>query len=149
MPQKGNEIMHSENDIVAALKARQETMRREMDRRGISLKAVSYDSGIAYSTLVTYFPSQDCKRPAALMPVSAQYLLCGVIPDDILSLLLPADRLIVRVPEALDHDEISEAVQDYLQAKERAHHPESEAGREIGPNEDNVLRGKFARVKAA
>jgi hypothetical protein len=36
-----------------------------------------------------------------------------------------------------------------LNEKERAHHPESEAGREIGPNEDNVLRGKFASVRAA
>ena len=28
----------------------------------------------------------------------------------------------------------------------RAHHPESEAGREIGPTEDGNLRGKFAVV---
>jgi hypothetical protein len=141
--------MHSENNIVDALKGRQEAMRREMDRRGLSLKAISYDSGIGYSTLLTYFPSADCKRPPALMPVSAQYCLCGVIPDDILSLLLPDGRLIVQAPEAIDHDQISEAVQDWLRAKEAAHHPESECGRDIGPQEDNVLRGKFARIVSA
>ena len=112
------------------------------------MKAVSFDSGIPYSTLLSYFPEPGGSIPA-LMPVSAQFALCGAIPDDILSLLLPDGRLIVRAPEQIDHDQIAEALHDYLQTKERAHHPESEAGREIGPGEDNILRGKFARVKAA
>lgn len=141
--------MGDNTNIVRVLKDRQQAMRREMDRRGIALKAVSFDSGIGYSTLLSYFPCEDGKADPALMPVSAQYALCGVVPDDILSLLLPEGRRIVRVSEMLDHDDIAEAVQDWLQAKERSHHPESEAGREIGPGEDNVLRGKFARVKAA
>lgn len=140
--------MPLENNIVELLKGRQLAMRAEMDRRGITLKALSFDSGIPYSTLCSYFPGERNAVPA-LMPVSAQYALCGAVPEDILSQLLPEGRRIVRVPEQLDHDEVSEAIQDYLREKERAHHPESEAGREIGPNEDNVLRGKFAAVKAA
>jgi hypothetical protein len=138
--------MHSDNEIVDVLKARQETMRREMDRRNIALKAVSFDSGIPYSTLLTYFPSKECKRLPALMPVSAQYMLCGAIPQDILSLLLPEGHLIVKAPVELNHDEIAEAMQDFLHEKHQAHHPESEAGREIGPGEDKALRRKFAVV---
>lgn len=141
--------MGDNTNIVRILKDRQQAMRREMDRRGIALKAVSFDSGIGYSTLLSYFPCEDGKADPALMPVSAQYALCGVVPDDILSLLLPEGRRIVRVSEMLDHDEVAEALCDWIQTKERAHHPESEAGRDIGPKEDNVLRGKFAAVKAA
>jgi hypothetical protein len=141
-------IMRDSSSIVQILKDRQCAMRREMDRRGIAMKAISFDSGIPYSTLLSYFPEPGAKAVPALMPVSAQYALCGAIPEDILSQLLPDGRRIERVPEVLDHDEVSEAIQDYLREKERAHHPESEAGREIGPNEDNVLRGKFARVRA-
>lgn len=140
--------MADNSNIVAILKGRQCAMRNAMDQRGITLKAVSFDSGIPYSTLLSYFPEPGGTLPA-LMPVSAQYALCGAIPEDILSQLLPDGRRIVRAPEILDHDEVSEALCDYLREKERAHHPESEDGREIGPQEDNVLRGKFARVKAA
>lgn len=139
--------MHPNLDIRQVLKARQALMRRELDRRGISLKGISYDSGIPYDTLISYFPPEGAEREAAIMPVSAQFALCDAIPDDILSLLLPDGRLIVKAPEAINHDEIAEAVHDWLQTKERAHHPESECGREIGPGEDNVLRGKFARVR--
>lgn len=140
--------MADNNSIVDALKSRQCQMRREMDRRNLSMKGISYDSGIPYSTLLSYFPDENAKAPPALMPVSAQYMLCGHVPDDILSLLLPDGRLIVKVPERLDHDEIAEALCDYLQTKERAHHPLSEAGREIGPGEDKALRGKVAALRA-
>lgn len=138
--------MADASNIVRVLKDRQCAMRREMDRRGIALKAVSFDSRIPYSTLLSYFPDEHAQREPALMPVSAQYMLCGAIPQDILSLLLPEGHLIVKAPVELNHDEIAEAMQDFLHAKHQAHHPESEAGREIGPGEDNVLRGKFAVV---
>ncbi|MES2295240.1 MAG: hypothetical protein V4527_18230 [Pseudomonadota bacterium] len=135
-------------DVSSILKTRQSQMRREMDRRGLSMKGVSYDSGIPYSTLLSYFPDEKGKAVPALMPVSAQYALCDAVPDDILSLLLPDDRRIVRVPEGIDHDEIAEVVADYLLTKERAHHPDSEAGREIGPKEDETLRGKVAVLRS-
>jgi hypothetical protein len=53
----------------------------------------------------------------------------------------------VRVPSGIDYDEISAACRDFIDAKERAHHPDSEAGRDIGPNEDNVLRLEAARLR--
>jgi hypothetical protein len=137
--------MHDRSKIVDIIRDRQSAMRREMDRRGIAMKVVSQDSGIEYATLLTYFPADHLKQPVQI-PGSAIYALTGHIPPDILSLLLPTGHLIVRAPEAINHDEIAEAMHDFLQAKERAHHPESEDGREIGPGEDNVLRGKFAAV---
>jgi hypothetical protein len=57
--------------------------------------------------------------------------------------------VIVTVPEETDHDDLDRVMADYRETKARAHDPESEAGRDIGPGEDNVLRVKFARVKAA
>lgn len=140
--------MHDENTIV---RDAQRLIRREMDRRGISIKAVQYDGGWkTSSTVQSYFPADPLIDPAT-MSVASLYRLISTkaLPIDLLSLLLPPGHLIVQAPEALDHDDISEAVQDYLQAKEQAHRPDSEAGREIGPNENNVLCGKFARVKAA
>lgn len=142
--------MSTNNDIVRVLKDRQCAMRRELDRRGMSLKAISFDSGIPYSTLLSYFPEQGGRDPA-LMPVSAQYMLAekDAVPADILSLLLPTGKLIVRVPAEIDHYEATKAMQDYIATKDDFHHPESECGEAIGPNEDNVLRGKFAKVRAA
>lgn len=137
--------MHDKSRIVDIIRARQSAMRREMDRRGIAMKVIAQDSGIEYATLLTYFPADKDKVPAQI-PGSAIYALTGHIDADILSLLLPTGHLIVRAPEAINHDEIAAAMHDFLQTKERAHHPDSEDGREIGPNEDNVLRGKFSRV---
>jgi hypothetical protein len=137
--------MRDSNTII---RERQLVIRRELDRRGVALKAVSFDSGIPYATLLSYFPAPDGERDPAVMPVSALYCLVGAIPDDLLSLLLPAGRVIVQVPDNVDHDALCEAMQAYLAEKAKAHRPESECGPAIGPGEDNVLRGKFTRVRA-
>lgn len=137
--------MHDESTIVNVIRARQSAMRREMDRRQIAMKVVSQDSGIPYATLLTYFPADQGKVPAQI-PGSAIFALTGHLPSDILSLLLPTGHVIVQAPEEINHDEIADAMSDYLTAKQHAHRPESEAGTDIGPNEDNVLRGKFGRV---
>jgi hypothetical protein len=70
-------------------------------------------------------------------------------PLELLSLLMPEGIAVVYVPSGIDHDEVAEAFHDYLQTKERAHRPESPAGRDIAPCEDNVLRLKLAKVRAA
>lgn len=129
------------------IRQRQLGMRREMDRRGISLKQVSFDSGVPYATLLSYFPAEGSRDPA-VMPASAIYCLTGVLPSDILSLLLPAGHLIVQAPEGIDYDEVEEAARDFLAAKGRAHHPESPAKREISDCEGDELRGKVARLRA-
>lgn len=137
--------MADDRDMPHRTKQTQQRIFRIAAREGLTLKAISLDSGIPYSTLRSYAGNNG---ETAEMPVSALYKLIGVIPDELLSLLLPDGRLIVQAPADIDHDQIAEAMQDYLHAKHAAHHPESEAGREIGPGEDNVLRGKFAGVRA-
>lgn len=110
---------------------------------GLTLKAISLDSGIGYDNLRGYSSGET------EMPLSALYSLVGVIPAELLSLLLPDEHVIVRVPAGIDHDELARAFFDYLLAKEAAHHPESEAGPAIGPTENVVLLGKAARARAA
>jgi len=138
--------MRDRNEIV---RERQSAIRRELDRRGIALKAVSMDAQISYSTLVSYLPQPGGDKPV-MMPMGVVYALAEsrAIPDDLLSLLLPPGCILVRAPEGLDHDEIEEAARDYLAAKGKAHRPESEAGRDIGPNEANDLTKRAVALKA-
>jgi hypothetical protein len=137
-------------DSVAIIRARQLAIRREIDRRGIALKAVSYDSGIPYETLLTYFPAEGSREPAQI-PGGAVYALCdgNALPADLLSLVLPDGWQIVRAPEAINHDALCELAMEYVAKKAAAHHPESEMGREIGPNEDADLTGTVVQFRAA
>jgi hypothetical protein len=129
------------------VRERQLVIRREMDRRGISLKAVSFDSGIPYQTIVSYFPGEKDKQPATIGG-AALFTLCATkaLPLDLLSLVMPDGFQIVQVPEDIDHDVICELASDYVAEKNRAHHPESEAGREIGPNEAALLSRKVIQM---
>lgn len=135
-------------DKSSIVKDRQRAIRREMDRRGIHLKIVAADSGISPSTIASYFPADPAIDPAQ-MPTGALFALVGVLPDDLISLMLPAGVQIVRVPEDVDHDEVCQAMHDYLASKSAAHHPESPGGRDIAPCEDLSLRGKLAAIGSA
>jgi hypothetical protein len=136
--------MSVDNDII---RSRQLAIRRELDRRQIPLKVISYDSGIPYPTLLTYFPGGE-RHPAEL-PSSAVFSLCGVLPDDLINLLCPKGYAVVPVPEDVDYDTINQHCMDFLSEKSAAHHPESEAGRDIGPNEHNRLSAKVVRLRVA
>ena len=135
--------MKSEDRIVAALLGLQaDVFRIAFDplRYGLTFKRVQLATGIPASTLRTYTDGK------AEMPLSAFYKLVGVVPDELLSMLLPDGRVIVRAPETIDHDEMADLFRDYLAEKDHSHHPESEAGREIGPNENERLCVKLAVV---
>jgi hypothetical protein len=119
-----------------------------MDRRGLAMKVVASDSGINPATLATYFPADPNADPAQI-PGGAIHDLCGVLPADLLSLLLPDGFCIVRAPGAVDHDELATAVTDYLGAKQAAHHPESECGPAIGPRERAGLDSKVVQLPIA
>lgn len=134
------------SNIIRAMRDTQRTIRRQLDARNVSLKVVAFDSGVKYGTLCTYFPSEDNQADPVQLPISALYALCGHIPDDLLSLLLPDGRAIVRVPEGVDHDEVEAAARDFLAAKGAAHHPMSEAGRDLGPGEVALLSKKAVRL---
>lgn len=131
--------MADNSNIVRSMRERQFTIRRQLDVRSISLKALSLDSGIGYSTLLSYFPNPEGAAEPAVMPVSALYALCGHVPDDLLSLLLPDGRAIVRIPEGADYDEYERHCRRFLTIKGEAHHPESPAGREISACEGDKL----------
>lgn len=113
---RGNTIMPDDSTIVRDI---QLTIRRELDRRGLSLKVISFDSGIPYSTLLSYFPGDKDAVPH-IMPVLALRKLTGPVPSDLLSLLLEDNWQIVRAPEECDHDAIAEACKAYLATKEKA-----------------------------
>ncbi len=132
--------------IVDVVRDRQLAIRRELDRRGISLKAISLDAGMPYNTVVSYFPG-DGRVPAG-MPVSALFRLIGVVPADLLSLLLPHGHAIVAVPEGLDHDEVARAATEFVTAYAAARHHASESGVEIGPREAKALGGHATRLRA-
>ena len=129
------------------VRERQLVIRRELDRRGISLKAVALDSHIPYQTVISYFPGEKDKQPATLSG-AAIFALCQskAIPLDLLSLILPDGFQIVRAPEDIDHDALCEIAADYVSEKNRAHHPESEAGRDIGPGEQSSLTRKVVQL---
>lgn len=137
-------------DNVTIIRDRQLAIRREMDRRGIALKAVSFDSGIGYETLITYFPAEGSRDPAQI-PGGAIYALAAgeAIPLDLLSLLLPVGFHIVRAPDVVDHDDIEAACRDYLSAKGAAHRADSPAGTALAPSETATLDQKVVHLRAA
>ena len=142
-----NTIMRNGTEIMRRV---QRTIREELDRRGISLKAISFDSGIPYSSLCSYFPGQErgsVERQPAELPGGAIYQLHGAIPDDLLNLLSPDGWATVRVPSGIDYDDISSACRDFIDTKDKAHHPESEAGRDIGPSEEAELGCKVIELR--
>ena len=114
-------------------------------QRQMTLKAISLDSDIPYNTLRSYAGS-GCAT--AEMPVSALRKLIGVIPDELLSLLLPEGRVIVQAPDELDHDAIEDACRDLLETKGRAHHENSPAGRDISDCEREALGRKVVSLRA-
>lgn len=135
-------------DEYTIVRDRQKLIRREMDRRGITVTAVQYDGGWEHpSTVLSYFPANKDKEPAA-MPVAALYRLIEheALPTELLSLLLPGEYMILRKPDGINHEEIVKLIQDYLATKMAAHHPESECGPAIGPGEHDQLTTKFALI---
>jgi len=137
-------------DANMIVRERQLTVRRQMDARRISLKAVSMDSGISYSTIVSYFPGEKDKQPAT-MPASVLFTLCDTkaLPLDLLSLILPDGFQIVRAPEEINHDEFETMCRDYLAAKARAHQATSPGGREIAECERTDLDGKVVQLRGS
>lgn len=139
--------MHDENTIV---RERQRLIRREMNRRGIAIKAVQLDGGWKDpSTVLSYFPADKDKVPATMSVASLYRLLTTkALPADLLSLMLPDGFAIVQVPEGIDYDDMAAGCLDYAAEHARARHPESECGVDIGPQEDIALGAKVVRLRA-
>lgn len=136
-------------DVDDIMRERQLAVRRQIDVRGIALKAIAFDAGLSLHTVLSYFPGGE-GRKAAVIPMSAVFAIIDgkALPMDLVSMLLPNGAIVVRVPEDVDHDALCDAMQEYLVEKHRAHHPDSEMGPAIGPGEHQKLCGKVAKLKA-
>jgi len=124
-------------------------MRRAMDRASIALKVVAADSGINYSTLLTYFPADPCKEPVQI-PQGAVFVLkqSKALPLDILNLLQPDGLALVHVPDEIDLHTIGLIVAEIIALKNAAHHPDSPSGVEISECEAEGIARKVAELRA-
>jgi hypothetical protein len=122
--------------ITEQVKDRQKLVFRlacDPSRYGMTKKAISADSTIGYDSLCDYANGET------EMSLSALVRLIGVLPNELLSLLLPEGQAIVAVPDEVDHDQLADAVAEYLAVKNAAHGPESPAGRDISDCEKQKL----------
>lgn len=139
--------MSDADNISSVIRERQLAVRRELDRRNIALKALQYDSGIPYQTILSYFPGEKDRQPA-IMPLSAFFRLIPVLPRDLVDLLLPHGHMIIPVPEGVDHDDLAAKAGEFALTYAHARHPNSEAGIDIGPCERTDLNNKAAGLRA-
>ncbi|KQM58768.1 MULTISPECIES: hypothetical protein [unclassified Sphingomonas] len=138
--------MALDRDIGGIIRKNQELVFRVAGGNGLTLKVISLDSGIPYGTLRSYAGNSGA---TVMMPLDALYKLVGVIPDELLSVLLPEGRSIVQVPDDIDHDAFEEMCRDYLAEKGKAHRPDSPGGREISGCESASLAVKAVALKVA
>lgn len=111
-------------------------------RYGLTLKMIAADSGLGLDSVRNYAAGET------MMPLFALDALVGVLPDELLSLLLPAGRAIVQVPEEVNHDEAAAGMLAYLAEKASSHRHDSEAGPAIGPGEHARLCKRLTVVTA-
>ena len=111
-------------------------------RYGLTLKVIAFDSGIPDSTLRTYADGTTA------MPLFAFVKLCGVLPDELLSLLLPDTRAIVTVEAGGCPDTFARHCIDFTSTLAAARHPDSPAGVDLDLTERADLASVKARVKA-
>lgn len=135
-----NVLLHETNIVERQKKAQQRIFRLANRDHGLTLKAISLDTGIGYSTIQTW------ANGSSVMSVTSLFQLVGVIPNELLSLLLPAGHVIVEVPEGIDHDIIAPMFAGYLRGKDEAHHPDSPGGREISDCERHSLDAHLIQV---
>jgi hypothetical protein len=145
MPQPVKRIIMADKRIMQMRDRQQRVFRIASDptRYGLTLKLIAADSGLHYDSVRAYAAGETT------MPMTAFSALIDVIPDELLSYLVGKDRAIVRVPDAIDHDEIEDACRDYLETKGRAHHKNSPAGRELSDCEREALAEKAVPLRVA
>lgn len=130
------------NDRIAdRIKSKQSTAFRLAERDyNQKHKDIAEDAGISVNSVGAY------ARGETVMGLAAFYKLCGVIPNELLSVLLPPGFELVHIPENLDHDEVMRAIAEYSMLKMDAHRKDSPDGEKISACEDLALRRKLAGV---
>lgn len=122
--------------------AQKNVFRVAMDprRHGLTMKAIEAFSGLPYETLRTYASGN------AIMPLSALCKLCGVLPTELLSVLLPGEFRIVETHPDINHASLAAKASDFTMSYVAARDPGSECGSDIGPGEAADLAGKAANL---
>lgn len=135
--------MRLEPKIIQRTKDAQQRVFRLAERDyGLTRKAISLDAGIDYDSVCNYAKGET------QMGVAAQYALVGVIPDQLLSLLLPEGRSVVQVPDNIDHEAVHDWACRYSARKAAAHKHDSEEQERIGPTEEAELNGIVVQFPA-
>lgn len=124
--------------ITAAMKRAQETMFRKAAERGLSQKVIAADTGLSLTIIGQYARGETAMGGPSIIK------MFGVIPDDLLSLLLPDGRIIVRAPHGIDHDALCDWAEGYVATKTKAHRADSPMGPEIADCERTELDSKVA-----
>lgn len=119
------------------------------DGSHLSIKLLAAKAGWHVNRFAGYFPACDRATPTQL-PIGALYTLIerGVLPADMLALLLPDGHRVVAVPDDMDHDEMARRCHEYLARKVEAHDPVSPDGRDISECEHGELVVLGAALKA-
>lgn len=112
-------------------------------RFGLTLKLIAIDAGLPYSTLRGYAHGET------EMPLSALVRLCGVLPAELLSVLLPDGWAISPAADEVCPDTLAMACSDFTRAHAEARHPASEDGCAISPAEAETLRARRAGLGVA
>ena len=126
--------------ITQALLRRQQDMFLEAANRGVTHKAIHYQTKLSLSVIGQY------ARGETAMSMPSMLKIMTVVGNELVSMLLDDGDAIVNVPDGLDHDGLADSFRDYLREKDHAHHPDSPAGREIAPCEDARLSGLVVNI---
>jgi hypothetical protein len=118
-------------------------IRRELDLRSLPLKVCASRAGVSYSTFLSWFPAAGTPQVPSLASLPG---LARALPSDLLSLLVPDGFHIVPDPSGLDYDEFAAGCRAYLDTKDRAHHPDSPAGRDLSECEESALNGVVVQL---
>jgi hypothetical protein len=140
-----NGIMADKSGIAERLLVQQKAMFRLAAVKGFTQELIHIETELPTTSLSEWATGKTKISMVGTLAIAE-------IPDfplDLLSLLLPSGLAVVKVPEGINHDEIADAMVEYLAEKQRAHHPESECGPAIGPNECQKLSGKVVQLRVA
>ncbi len=133
------------------VRERQKHIRRQIENQDISIKAIWVDGGWnESSTVLSYFPADENKQPAVMSVANLyRFLKTKALPPELLSALLPDEYAIVRRPGPVDHDAIASWCIEFLAKWNAAKHPESEAGTNTGPKENEDLIATVVQLQVA
>jgi hypothetical protein len=145
-------MAHTDRILALTLATQRRIGRLARRDYGLTLEAISVESGVPYSTVRTYFSQQKNFRLSE-MPVSAFVKFCGVIPDQLMSQLLdPADRhLAHNGDEDHDLDDLGDKADEVAREVRRARRPDSPGGTEIIALEEERIKrlARGLKVQAA